>query len=248
MIFSRISYGATPNNIPFISVNRNVLDKFSYQPQNNFVYFNGKKLSYSLSVSQYNGQSDSSQSNSSYNIKFNDVQNIVFEGAVVKQNPYNNKQIRVVFNTIQDFISLNQEQITIINDYYKIKEITSSNKQVQYNATKKQFLICNGQKPITIKLPGQVQDMDYIKISTLDKINANNVVNIVVTRLGVYINSTNETMLTIDSPYSSVQLIYSRSTQTWLVITPFIPMQRDTVGITKQEAQRAAKKQMLIFG
>jgi hypothetical protein len=46
--------------------------------------------------------------------------------------------------------------------------------------------------------------MDYVKISTLDKINANNVVNIVVTRLGVYINSTNETMLTIDSPYSSV--------------------------------------------
>lgn len=248
MSANRISYGRTPNNIPFVNENINTLNQFSQK--NGYIYFNGRRLGFPLSVSQYNQQQNGEgESSSSYNIQFSNIQNIVFQGATVKQNPYDKSQVRVVIDkTVEPNLQNVDGDLIIRSQYYILREITSSIKQVQYNATKKQFLICNGQKPITIKLPRQAKDMDYVKISTLDKINANNVVNIVVTRLGVYINSTNETMLTIDSPYSSVQLVYSRSTHTWLVLTPFIPVQRDTVGLTNQQAIRNAKKQMLIFG
>lgn len=244
MTGNRISNGRTPNNIPFVNENLAVLNKFSQQ--NGFVYFNGQRLGKTLTVSQYNNQESSISS--VYNISFTNIQNIVFDGAQVKQNPYNEKQVTIVvkpltIQKIEQYLQQN-DAFVINNDYFKIKQVNSQ----QYNATAKQYLICNGEQPTVIRLPIDAKDMDYVKIATLGKINQNNKVTIVVRNIGVYINSTNETTLEIDSPYSSVQLIFSYATHTWMVINPFVPLQRDTVGLTKQQSIRNVKKQMLIFG
>lgn len=239
--YNRISQGRSPNNIPFINENIDVLNKFSQQ--NGFVYFNGHRLGNSLNVTQYNNESFTSNSNSSYNISFSNIQNIVFQGAEVKINPYNNKQVKVIFDKIENYIG--QENLLITsNDYYKIKEINFQN----YSASAKQYLICNGENSTVIKLPSSAKQMDYIKIATLGKINTENTVTVVVSSINTYINSTNQTSLVIDSPYSSVELVFSASTYTWMIITPFVPMQRNTAGLTTQQAVKAAKKQMLIFG
>lgn len=232
---NRISQGRTPNNIAFVNKNLSVLDKFT--EQNGFVYFDKRRLGESLTLIQYNNQSSSS----SNNISFSDITNIIFEGAILKQNPYNEKQVRVVIDPIS--LYLQDDKVYLQNDFYHLKQISSS----LYNASVKQYLICNSDNPIQINLP-QASDMDYIKIATLDKINQSNTVTIMVQNVGTYIHSTNEIMLVIDSPYSSVQLVFSESIHTWQVITPFIPMDRDTTGITKQQSIKNAKKQMLIFG
>lgn len=242
MSYNRISYGRTPNNIPFINQNLNVLNKFTQI--DGFIYFNGQKLGKPLTVSQYNNQSNGSNSSSSYNISFSDIQNIVFEGAVVKQNPYNKKQIRVVVDNVGDYLQYIDQKLTITYDYYKIKQVNST----QYNIDVKQYIICNGEQSAVIKLPSSPNDMDYVKIATLGRINSQNTVTIAVKTVNMYINSTNQTTLVIDTPYSSLQLVYSLSTNTWLVLTPFVPMQRNTAGLTNQEAVKMAKKQMLIFG
>lgn len=242
MSYNRISYGRTPNNIPFINQNLNVLNKFTQI--DGFIYFNGQKLGKPLTVSQYNNQSNGSNSSSSYNISFSDIQNIVFEGAVVKQNPYNKKQIRVVVDSLGDYLQQVDQKLTITYDYYKIKQVNST----YYNIDVKQYIICNGKQSAVIKLPSSPNDMDYVKIATLGRINSQNTVTIAVKTVNMYINSTNQTTLVIDTPYSSLQLVYSSSTNTWLVLTPFVPMQRNTSGLTNQEAVKMAKKQMLIFG
>lgn len=247
MSYNRISYGRTPNNIPFINGNIKVLNQFSQL--NGFVYFNGKRIGQSLSVSSYNQQSEySNESNSSYNIQFNNIQNIVFEGATVIQNPYNQNQVIVKIENIKDYISSNQQNIVVNNNFYQLKQINVK----QYNSSVGQYLICNSQREVSkgkqiIRLPSDPSDMSYVKIATLDKINSDNVVSIVVNSANTYINSTNETQLIIDSAYSSVQLIFSQITRTWLVVTPFIPRQRQTIGLTEQDAIQMAKKQMLIF-
>ena len=237
--YNKISNAQTPGGIPFISENRQVLDKFSSIDNKN-IYFNGKRLGQALTISEYNG-ADQENSNS---LAYSNINSIVFQGADVKQNPYNHNQIRVKIKNVQQIIDPNG-QTTIVNDYYKLKQLDIRDGG-SYEANVKQYLICKGS--CIIKLPKDVQDMDYIKIATLGNVNQKNTVTIQTRVLGAYINSTNQNTLVINSPYSSVELVFSFSIRTWLVLTPFIPIQSLSDGLDEQQAKNLAKKQMLIFG
>lgn len=237
---NRIGKGVSPNGTPFVNDNQSVLDKLSQI--DGYLYYNGNLIGRAIDIVSYNNEnlSENSDSSSSYNEQYNNVQKIIFQGATVYTNPYNQRQVFVKINNIEDYI---RDETNIINDYYHIKEINMAD----YNASVKDYLICNNTSQTIIRLPN-ASNMDYIKIATLQNINENNPVRIVVSVLNTYINSTNQLQLTINTPYSSVQLVYSESHRIWRVLIPFIPMERSTQGITIEQSNQIMRKNMLIFG
>lgn len=239
---NRIGNGTSPSGIPFVNPNQDTLDKISQQ--NNQLLFNNKKLGKPLTIieSNTNQSSTSSDSDSSYYKRFDNVQKIIFHGANVQVNPYNNKQVYVNVTKVQDIID---QKDNIITNYFNIRTINSS----EYQMKNKDFVLCNNLNGNTIlKLPKNAEDKSYIKIATLENINSENKVTITVSQPYIFISKTNNTTLQIDTPYSSIQLIFDYAYKIWRVITPFVPIQRSTVGITQLQVKKMTKKYLNIFG
>lgn len=236
------------NGQPLININQQTLDEIS--EKNGWITFKNKKLSKAISFVEYNNQELSVNSDSSstiYNNQFEDIQKIIFVNAQLSVNPYNQTQLFVKCKN-----NNNGENLNV--DYFNIKFVNGE----QINLNNKDFIICNRQNNLMdetiqttfVYLP-IIKDsvgVYHVKISTLQNINANNKVVVTVNQAGVFIDRSGNIQLQIQSPYSSIQLVYDFSYKLWRVITPFIPMQRRTVGLTSDQVKKVTNKILMIRG
>lgn len=206
-----ISNPFNPHGVPLINENIQVLNKFSQIDGK--ICYNGIPLAHQLKIIGMN--------NGNIKTISNNVSTIIIEGDFdVSLNNQNDEQVIITSNIVADRIS--QLFITQLNSITQI-----------YNLSKNEYLICNNEKQLILNLPPNVLTNDIVKIATLSNISQINKITIKTSKiiengiqLQTYIDSKNNQQLIIDTPYSSVELIFDRSNLLWKVLTPFVPMDR----------------------
>lgn len=229
---NRIGGASDPDGKQFISQNRQVLDKIGQNEDGNLL-FNDKLIGQALTIVNGDQQIQNGQSNQIYN----NISKIVFSNAKNIILSEDGKTITIELDKFQNHID--EQKLNI--SYYDIKILASN--IATYNAKEKEYLICD--HAVDIILP-QVNKMSYIKIATIMGIDEKNVVKINST--SGYINQKNCTELILDIAYSSVELVYNFASNIWMILTPFVPVQTNIIGLDQLEQRKLIKKNNLLFG
>jgi len=161
----------------------------------------------------------------------NRVEKIQINGAVVEPDSVNPKQANITISSGSGEGGSGYTPVEI---------------DTTWDSDVSQLIICKA-GGITVNLPDSPADKSMIKVATLDAVNPANLVTIKSSTTN-FISAFNNQDMIINTPYSSIELVYNASLKIWRVVTPFAPQAISASGLTAEEAKAVAKKQAIIFG